>query len=460
MRPRSSLLLGSLLAVLAAPASALAGTVSLVPEESRSFGMEPTDPNLLSFTAKPGERNHVTGSYADDAWRFRDTTATITPGKGCERVDDHEAACPRPPGRPFFGVRVHVRLGDRDDVFTSEHLTVEANGGTGSDVLTGAGGHDVLDGGGGGRDELHGEGSRDWLRDGDTRGHVDSDLLDGGANGAFDDLRQIEGLDQYTDLVSYRARARGVRVDLTTGRAGLPGEGDRLVGIEGALGTSGHDVLIGDDDANLLGDDLYPVPTRRATGSDTIRAGGGADLVRSYTGADRVSGEAGDDVLQAGWGAARLYGDSGVDTVRGGSGTNRLSGGPGADVLATGFGRERASGDTGNDLIFGSRGRQWLRGGDGDDTLTGILGADRLDGGAGDDTLTGDRSRTYRYQPQEHPGADRLDGGPGRDTLYGGPADDTLYARDGERDSVDGGTGRDRARVDAVDARTSIEALF
>src|SRR4051794_37042495 len=106
MRPRSALLLASLAAALSVPASAVGATVSLVPVPSRSYGMEPTDPNLLSFMAKPGERNHVTGSVADGAWRFRDTTAPVTPGAGCRRVDDHEAACPRPAGGPVFGPRL------------------------------------------------------------------------------------------------------------------------------------------------------------------------------------------------------------------------------------------------------------------------------------------------------------------------------------------------------------------
>jgi Ca2+-binding RTX toxin-like protein len=42
-----------------------------------------------------------------------------------------------------------------------------------------------------------------------------------------------------------------------------------------------------------------------------------------------------------------------------------------------------------------------------------------------------------------------LTGGKGRDRLLGGSGSDRLLARDGVRDRVDGGPGRDTARVDA-----------
>jgi Ca2+-binding RTX toxin-like protein len=55
-------------------------------------------------------------------------------------------------------------------------------------------------------------------------------------------------------------------------------------------------------------------------------------------------------------------------------------------------------------------------------------------------------------------GADTISGGLRADELRGGAGRDTFYARDGYRDRVFGGLGRDRARVDRLlDRVRSIE---
>jgi hypothetical protein len=72
--------------------------------------------------------------------------------------------------------------------------------------------------------------------------------------------------------------------------------------------------------------------------------------------------------------------------------------------------------------------------------LTGTASADRLTGRAGDDVLRG------------RAGPDRLSGGAGADRLDGGRGADVLRARDGRRDRVACGSGRDRAIADAADA--------
>jgi Ca2+-binding RTX toxin-like protein len=73
------------------------------------------------------------------------------------------------------------------------------------------------------------------------------------------------------------------------------------------------------------------------------------------------------------------------------------------------------------------------------DVLNGLGGNDVLRGGGGNDVLRGGD------------GNDLLDGGPGLDTLVGGNGNDTLRARDGKRDRVDCGRGRDIATVDRFD---------
>jgi Ca2+-binding RTX toxin-like protein len=117
----------------------------------------------------------------------------------------------------------------------------------------------------------------------------------------------------------------------------------------------------------------------------------------------------------------RLVGRGGGDLVEGLGGADCLFGGPGRDDLRGGAGDDRLSGGSGNDRLAGSRG---------DDRLFGGRGADALDGGRGND---------------------RLIGGPGRDVLRGRAGRDVIDARDGSRDIVDCGRGRDRARVDHRD---------
>lgn len=74
-----------------------------------------------------------------------------------------------------------------------------------------------------------------------------------------------------------------------------------------------------------------------------------------------------------------------------------------------------------------------------DDVLNGLAGNDILRGGAGNDVLRGGA------------GNDLLIGGPGRDTMLGGAGNDVIRARDGQRDRVDCGTGRDVVYADRRD---------
>jgi acid phosphatase type 7 len=137
------------------------------------------------------------------------------------------------------------------------------------------------------------------------------------------------------------------------------------------------------------------------------------DILKGTRRADVICGGGGNDVISGGRGNDVLYGDSGNDVLRGGAGNDVLRGGGGRDRLAGGRGKDRLFGDSGNDL---------LRGQSGNDRLFGNGGRDRLLGNAGNDFLDGAGDRTT--------------------------------------DLVNGGRGRDRARVGKRDRLRSIERVI
>ena len=141
---------------------------------------------------------------------------------------------------------------------------------------------------------------------------------------------------------------------------------------------------------------------------------------------DVLDGLAGDDCLHGRGGDDILIGGEGIDRLRGNDGDDRLDGGPGDDRY-----------------LRGHAGADRITGGDGNDFGYGASGADRLSGAAGDDYLSGGA------------GNDVIRGGAGRNRLYGGAGNDVIDARNGERDLVSCGKGRDRALVDAIDRASS-----
>jgi Ca2+-binding RTX toxin-like protein len=93
-----------------------------------------------------------------------------------------------------------------------------------------------------------------------------------------------------------------------------------------------------------------------------------------------------------------------------------------------------------------SRG-ETLVGSNRNDVILGRGGNDILKGRRGNDVLRGGI------------GNDRLYGGPGRDILAGNAGNDRLYARDGQRDTLNGGPGFDEAWVDRLDVVRNVERV-
>jgi hemolysin type calcium-binding protein len=104
--------------------------------------------------------------------------------------------------------------------------------------------------------------------------------------------------------------------------------------------------------------------------------------------------------------------------------------------------------------IYGTAGADTLFGTPGRDVICGLGGNDHVHGGRGAEVLYGDGGND---ELEAHTGNDRLIGGSGRDRLVGGFGRDDLRSRDGVRDTVLGGRGRDKARRDKRDRLVGVE---
>lgn len=91
-----------------------------------------------------------------------------------------------------------------------------------------------------------------------------------------------------------------------------------------------------------------------------------------------------------------------------------------------------------------------VKGGAGNDTLTGSSRGDDLDGELGDDTIDGGGGNDVL---EGGLGVDTITGGSGSDAISGGAGKDVLNARDGERDTINCGLGRDTVTADASDTK-------
>ena len=81
---------------------------------------------------------------------------------------------------------------------------------------------------------------------------------------------------------------------------------------------------------------------------------------------------------------------------------------------------------------------------------------DRLKGGPSNDLIYAGRGNGVL---NGGPGNDRIYGGRGNDRVNGGPGNDTIHARDGHREMIYCGPGRDVAFVDLVDVVRACERV-
>jgi Ca2+-binding RTX toxin-like protein len=144
--------------------------------------------------------------------------------------------------------------------------------------------------------------------------------------------------------------------------------------------------------------------------------------------------------------AASTAGTAGPDTLIGTDGSNSFDGKGGDDFIDGQAGQDCLSGSGGSDTVAGGDGIDSLSGGAGGDILSGGGAGDAIDGGDGGDQIEGGG------------GSDTLVGGAGTDTILGDAGNDVISAADGQRDTVDCGSGAsDSATVDGKDSVSNCE---
>ena len=313
-----------------------------------------------------------------------------------------------------------MRAGDGADNVHLANLIQSADGGPGDDDLTGS----VLDGGDG-DDRLTGEQfagitggtGADTITTGDLSDTVDAgpgnDVVRTAAEHRHDRARRGRRPRRARRRRRHRPRRRGfdtidaggspgpVTFDLAAGDVPqATGEGsDRLVGLEGAIGSPLGDVL------------------RGTAGADRLSGGPGNDSLFDRGGADALDGGPGTDTASYALSpvpvaldlAARVANAGGADTL---AGLERFVGSPFGDVVTGGPGHDDVATGAGDDVLH-------LRDGSADAADCGA-GTDVADVDAAGDATSG--CETVRLPPcvpaTEVPGNGRDEDCDGRDASF------------------------------------------
>ena len=187
------------------------------------------------------------------------------------------------------------------------------------------------------------------------------------------------------------------------------------------------------------GEYLLVAQARDAAGNSALTPARRVEVRNLVAGpcANETQGTASAETIEGTEAGDRLLGLEGDDLLRGLQEVDCLLGGPGRDRLIGGTGDDQElAGENGADTISGGRGADTGSGGRGNDRLIGGPGPDSLSGGGGNDRLFG------------QDGPDRLSGGSGTNTYSGEGGNDRIEARNGLRETVDCGRGRDTVRAD------------
>ncbi|UWQ61144.1 Hint domain-containing protein [Leisingera caerulea] len=293
--------------------------------------------------------------------------------------------------RDFDDVLLTVDLGTSGTSFDNTHFDYSSDpldpampgddlltGGEGDDTILGGGGNDTIDGGDG-SDSVDGGTGDDVIDTSRDSGVPLPDRGFPGYTGTDPDIPFIpadpdpaDDMDTVLGGAGNDTISTGDDADLIDGGTGMDvidggidddtidgGAGDDfLAGNEGSdilYGRGGDDTIFGGldpafpDGLNITddGSDGRPADPDPANGMDTIRGGGGNDLIYGQDDDDYITGGSGDDTIDAG---------IDDDVVRGGAGNDLITGGHGADTLSGGGGRDTFLGGTAGDVVNGGSG--------------------------------------------------------------------------------------------------------
>ncbi len=411
----------------------------------------------------------IRGSYADDVMRGSDTLTVSEVFKGMQGADSID-------GGQGFNIASFVQDVQGVTVWlAADSRSVAPGVGVADKVKPGFTGV-ALDGWGdidqlANIDGVEGSLFNDLIVGNANSNHLDgrkgNDTLDGGAGFDWAEFNNAEG---------------GVTVNLAT-QSASDGDGgtDRLLSIEGVLGSLQNDQISGDGLANILDGNGGNDTLDGAGGDDVLKGQDGSDLLISGMGRDYLLGGNGTDTLKltpsGTWSGSywaqndflvgasvqtaahkkvSLSGLNRFETVsNGGADYDTLELTSGSDALALDdvltqmnsaavaeLGRlvniELINAGEGNDIVDLSSARYSatglkVDGGAGNDVLWGGAGADQLLGGTGSDSLLGAA------------GNDTLTGGAGADSFLfaAGSGQDTITdfsAADGDKVRLLGGT--------------------
>jgi Ca2+-binding RTX toxin-like protein len=342
---KARLLIPLIIAAAAAlPSSALAGTATY-------------DGSTFSFTADPGEINHIgakrttsCGGLASPCLSVYDLYTMNAP-PGCDEIFAG-VVCPIPS-------LVFIDAGDGGDVVNDWDGPSIIFGGTGGDVIHGNGGDDSLAGeegvdavvGGPGNDYVSGGPGDDWLESDVFGTAIDAEL---GPQDSYGRDTLAGGPGNDTADYEYRADPLDITLD-DAGNDGAPGEDDNVASdVEIVDGGEADDTVTGNAGANVLnglqGDDTLSA----GDGDDTLDGGQGNDAVLGEDGTDILSGGSGDDIVDGGSGPDHMYGEyvtgCGIEGCVGGSDELRARDGF-HDVIDCGYATDLATLDQFDELL-------------------------------------------------------------------------------------------------------------